>query len=297
MSNPVLNRMQDQWNATTPAGYPTMPGYEVGRGSQPLPPPSQVPSFEQRGYTASDMEGMERAYAGASADAVDRGQMTYDDVIVKSGIALGAVILGAVVGWGLFVVNPLYGLGAMAIGFLGGFILAMVNIFSRTIRPALVLAYSLVEGVALGALSAFMELSYPGIVIQALLATAAVFTVTLVLFTSGKVRNSPKLTRFLLIGLVGLIVYRLLNMVLVWTGVLSTSIDTMRVMGIPLGILVGVFAVFLGAISLIGDFDQIQQGVRAGAPAKFAWACAFGLMVTIIWMYTEMLRLLSLLRD
>lgn len=296
MSNPVLNRVQDQWNASTPAGYPTMPGYEVGRGTQTMPG-AHAPSYQQSGYNPADIAAMEQAYAGASADAVDRAQMTYDDVIVKSGIALGAVILGAAVGWGLFALNPLYGLGAMAIGFLGGFILAMVNIFSRTIRPAMVLAYSLVEGVALGALSAFMELSYPGIVIQALLATVAVFTVTLLLFTSGKVRNSPKLMRFLLIGLVGLIVYRLLNMVLVWTGVLSTSIDTMRVMGIPLGVLVGVFAVFLGAISLIGDFDQIQQGVRAGAPAKFAWACAFGLMVTIIWMYTEMLRLLSLLRD
>ena len=297
MSNPVLNRMQDQWNASTPAGYPTMPGYEVGRGTQTIPGGAHAPSYQQTGYSPADIAAMEQAYAGASADAVDRGQMTYDDVIVKTGIALAAVILGAVVGWGLFAINPLYGMGAMAIGFLGGFILAMVNIFSRTIRPALVLAYSLVEGVALGALSAIMELSYPGIVIQALLATAAVFTVTLVLFTSGKVRNSPKLARFLLIALVGLIVYRLLNMVLVWTGVLSTSIDNMRIMGIPLGLAVGIFAVILGAISLIGDFDQIQQGVRVGAPAKFAWACAFGLMVTIIWMYTEMLRLLSLLRD
>ncbi len=240
---------------------------------------------------------MEHAYTGAPADAVDRGQMTYDDVIIKTAISLGAVILGAALGWFLFALNPAFGLAAMAVGFLGGFVLAMVNIFSRTIRPALVLAYALVEGLALGALSAVMELAYPGVVIQALLATAAVFTVTLVLFSSGKVRNSPKLMRFMLIGMVGLIVYRLLNMVLVWTGVLSTSVDNMRIMGIPLGLAVGVFAVILGAISLIGDFDQIQQGVRAGAPAKFAWACAFGLMVTIIWMYTEMLRLLAILRD
>ncbi|WP_254872949.1 Bax inhibitor-1/YccA family protein [Schaalia sp. Marseille-Q2122] len=261
------------------------------------PAPARKPPPPSSAYNPADIEAMEHAYTGAPADAVDRGQMTYDDVIIKTAISLGAVILGAALGWFLFALNPAFGLAAMAVGFLGGFVLAMVNIFSRTIRPALVLAYALVEGLALGALSAVMELAYPGVVIQALLATAAVFTVTLVLFSSGKVRNSPKLMRFMLIGMVGLIVYRLLNMVLVWTGVLSTSVDNMRIMGIPLGLAVGVFAVILGAISLIGDFDQIQQGVRAGAPAKFAWACAFGLMVTIIWMYTEMLRLLAILRD
>ena len=142
------------------------------------------------------------------------------------------------------------------------------------------------------------EFRYPGIVIQALIATAAVFAVTLALFSSfGKVRNSPKLQKFVLIALAGIIAYRLLAWILTWTGAVAAHPDTITVMGLPLGAVVGVVAVLIGAMSLIGDFDQIQQGVRQGVPARFAWMCAFGLMVTIVWMYTEILRLLSYFRD
>ena len=135
---------------------------------------------------------------------------------------------------------------------------------------------------------------YPGIVAQAFIATLAVTGITLVLFTSGKVRNSPKLAKFTLIGILALLLTRIANAVLVAFGVMS-PIDTIYVKGIPLGVVVSLIAVVLATLSLIGDFDTVKQGVERGAPVQFAWYCAFGIMVTVVWMYVEILRILSIL--
>ena len=306
MANPVFNRLESEWEqeARTPAGYPTMPGYrpgEAGTGANPRTAYADQAAAAQAARTAGaptfDQRAMEQAYSAPAADAVDRGRMTYDDVIMKTGISFGLLVVAAMVAWWMTVANPGVGVALMGVGFLLGFVLAMVNIFSRTIRPALVLAYAAAEGVALGGLSAVFEQTYPGIVAQALVATVAVFGVTLALFASGRVRNSSKLTRFTLIALIGILVYRLLDWVLVLTGLVGTSTSNMTFMGIPLGVAVGLLAVLVGAACLIQDFDQAKVGVEMGAPAKYAWSCAFGLMVTVVWMYIEILQLLARLRD
>lgn len=311
MSNPVLNKLSTHWQHTTPAGYPTMPGYQVGtptpsstyQGSTPYPAQAPSPSYPQAGYPQSSQPGsynmgdFECSYNAPAADAVDRGSMTYDDVIIRSATLLAVLIGTAAVSWGLMYVSPGLSALSMLVGGVAALVLALINIFSSTIHPALIVAYAAAEGLALGGLSVIFEFRYPGIVIQALLATAAVFAVTLMLFSSGKVRHSPKMQKFVLIALFGIIAYRLLAWVLTLTGVVATHPDTLTIMGLPLGAVVGVVAVLIGAMSLIGDFDQIQQGVARGVPARFAWMCAFGLMVTIVWMYTEILRLLSYFRD
>ena len=306
MANPVFNRLESEWEqeARTPAGYPTMPGYrpgEAGTGADPRTAYADQAASAQAARTAGaptfDQRAMEQAYSAPAADAVDRGRMTYDDVIMKTGISFGLLVVAAMAAWWMTLANPGVGVALMGVGFLLGFVLAMVNIFSRTIRPALVLAYAAAEGVALGGLSAVFEQTYPGIVAQALVATVAVFGVTLALFASGRVRNSSKLTRFTLIALIGILVYRLLDWVLVLTGLVGTSTSNMTFMGIPLGVAVGLLAVLVGAACLIQDFDQAKVGVEMGAPAKYAWSCAFGLMVTVVWMYIEILQLLARLRD
>ncbi len=306
MANPVFNRLESEWEqeARTPAGYPTMPGYrpgEAGTGANPRTAYADQAAAAQAARTAGaptfDQRAMEQAYSAPAADAVDRGRMTYDDVIMKTGISFGLLVVAAMAAWWMTLANPGVGVALMGVGFLLGFVLAMVNIFSRTIRPALVLAYAAAEGVALGGLSAVFEQTYPGIVAQALVATVAVFGVTLALFASGRVRNSSKLTRFTLIALIGILVYRLLDWVLVLTGLVGTSTSNMTFMGIPLGVAVGLLAVLVGAACLIQDFDQAKVGVEMGAPAKYAWSCAFGLMVTVVWMYIEILQLLARLRD
>ena len=281
-----------------------MPGYrpgEAGTGANPRTAYADQAAAAQAARTAGaptfDQRAMEQAYSAPAADAVDRGRMTYDDVIMKTGISFGLLVVAAMAAWWMTLANPGVGVALMGVGFLLGFVLAMVNIFSRTIRPALVLAYAAAEGVALGGLSAVFEQTYPGIVAQALVATVAVFGVTLALFASGRVRNSSKLTRFTLIALIGILVYRLLDWVLVLTGLVGTSTSNMTFMGIPLGVAVGLLAVLVGAACLIQDFDQAKVGVEMGAPAKYAWSCAFGLMVTVVWMYIEILQLLARLRD
>ena len=314
MANPVFNRLESEWKETTPAGYPSMPGYQPARGSAAQGSPSfpqtdarhpygaapragagagtQLPAYDQRA-----LDEAERAYAAPSADAVDRGRMTYDDVVVKTALLFGILVIGAAFSWYLTTTVPGVGAAAMGIGFLAGFVLAMVNIFSRTIRPALIVAYAAAQGLALGGLSAVMESVYQGIVVQALVATIAVFGTTLALFASGKVRNSPKLMRFTLIALIGILVYRLLDWILALTGVVDGGLSGYTVMGLDLGLVVGLVAVLIGALCLIGDFDQAKVGVAAGVPAKFAWSCAFGMMVTVVWMYVEILNVLAYLRQ
>lgn len=310
MSNPVFSRLERQWQDTTPAGYPAMPGYTPGRadapGDQSARYPYGVPGAQQApgagrqtrpappAYDQRALDQAEAAYRGPSADAVDQGRLTYDDVVIKTAILFAVLVAGAAASWWATLRDPALGMGLMLGGLLVGFVLAMVNSFSRTIRPALVVAYGAAEGVALGALSAVMESLYPGIVIQAVVATVAVFAVTLALFASKKVRNTPKLARFTLIALLGILAYRVLSMILSAVGFLPPAgFDGYTLLGMPLGVAVGVFAVLIGALCLIQDFDQARVGVERGVPRVFAWACAFGLMVTIVWMYVEILSLLA----
>ena len=315
MTNPVFSKMERDWSRadSTPAGYPAMPGYQPTNAQSagttvvdPVRYPYAQPEAStygtqaQGGYAGapsvdpSVYADLQQAYQAPSADAVDRGRMTYDDALMKTGISFLILLLGAAPAWFLAAMNPSLGIFAMGLGALIAFILAMVNSFSKTIRPGLIMAYAFAEGVSLGALSSFMEMMYPGIVAQAFIATLAVTGITLVLFTSGKVRNSPKLAKFTLIGILALLVTRIANAVLVAFGAMS-PIDTIYVKGIPLGVVVSLIAVVLATLALIGDFDTVKQGVERGAPVQFAWYCAFGIMVTVVWMYVEILRILSIL--
>lgn len=300
MANPVMNSLEQTFDRT-PAGYPTMPGYQPGQ--QHADSASDTGAQFARGQAAAqqyqNFERLEEAYRAPAADAVDRGRMTYDDVIVKTGILFGLLVVAAAVSWVVTMANPAIGGVVMMGGAIVGFILAMINIFKKQINPTLVMAYAVAEGVFLGSLSSVMEFVYPGIVIEAVIATVAVVGTTLALFASGKVRNSPKMQRFVLIGLIGIIVFRVLSMILSATGVVTApmGVASMTIMGIPLGIIVGVVAVLLGAMALIGDFDIAQKGVQGGVPSIFAWRVGFGIMVTVIWLYVEILRILAILRD
>ena len=188
--------------------------------------------------------------------------------------------------------------GLYLVGALVGFALGMVNIFKRRVSPPLILAYSGFEGLALGAISGKLDSLYPGIAVQAVIGSLAVFSVALFLFRSGKVRATPKSVRFLIYAMIGLIVYSLINIVLMATGVLTNQwgMDGLEVMGIPLGAIIGVLAIGMAGFSLIVDFTEIEDAIRGGADEKHSWTSAFGLMVTLVWLYMEILRLLAILR-
>ncbi len=251
----------------------------------------QTPQQAQGGMTPEQLQYM---YDRPTASPVDTDRMSYEDTIVKTLLAFGVLVVGAVAGWNL---PP----AVWVVGALVGFVLALVNTFKKKPSPGLILTYAFFEGLFVGGISNYFQTAFPeadGIVAQAVFGTLGVFFVTLLLFRSGKVRATPKATRFFLIAMVGYMAFSLVNLVLMWTGVTQSAFGLMGVtlFGIPLGVLIGIFVVVMAAYSLILDFDQIKTGVERGAPRIYGWSAAFGIVMTVIWLYVEILRMIAILR-
>ncbi len=255
----------------------------------PAPPPA--PTAEQQQTMTA--EQLQELYSRASAGPVETERMSYDDVIMKTGLTLGVVAIGAVIGW----FNPILGI----VGALVGIVLAFVNIFKRTPSAPLVIAYAAFQGLAVGAISYFVEIGFrqPGIVLQALTGTALVFVVTLLLFRSGKVRESKRATKVFMIAGIAYVAFSLVNLVVMVTGVNQDpwGLRSAEIFGIPLGLIIGPIVILMAAYSLVMDFTDIKRGVDAGAPRNYAWRAVFGLVLTIVWLYLEILRFLSILRQ
>ena len=279
-ANPYPNRAQAPNQAPGPWG--PQPG--AGQATAP------APGYDQQ------FASVEQSFYGPSAGSMQTGRMTYDDVIMKSVGVLAVVVGVAVASW--FIVPDAMKVPAMIVGLIGGLVLGLVNAFKREPSPGLILAYAALEGVFLGMISGVFEMLWPGIVVQAVLATFITFGVTLALFKSGKVRVTPKFTRFLMIGMISYGIFCLVNLGIMWFTDMGGAfgVRSIEIMGLPIGVVIGLVAVVLAAMSLIMDFDAIQRGVQSGAPRKYAWAAAFGLTVTLIWLYIEFLRILAILR-
>lgn len=234
-------------------------------------------------------------------ESTDAGVMTVEDTIAKTGLNFAIAVVTAIVGWMLVAANPAVGWTVTGIAALVGFGLAMANIFKREPSAPLVLAYSAAQGVTLGAFSMVYETIYPGIVMQALIATFAVFGVTLALFASGKVRASARATKIFMIAIFGYLAYSIVNVFVMLFGGAGGNpfgLDgSVELFGIPLGVILGVLVTIMAAYSLVLDFDMIQQGVRNHAPKKFGWTGAFGIMVTMIWLYMNILRMIAIARS
>ena len=221
--------------------------------------------------------------------------MSVETTIQKSAVSFGLLVVGAALGWVTTESMPFLWIGAGIVGF----VLALVNIFKKEPSPALVLAYAGVQGIFVGGISAFYEAQFPGIVGQAVIATLVVVGVTLALFASGKIRASKKATKIFLIAMVGYAVFSLVNFGLMIFGVTDNAfgLRSEEIFGIPIGLILGVLVVIMAAYSLVLDFDFIQQGVRNRAPKKYEWSGVFGIMVTVIWLYLEILRFLAIARN
>lgn len=230
-------------------------------------------------------QALQDLYSQPSASPMQTGRMTYADVINKTVLCLGLVVIGAVIGWQI----P----ALMLVGALVGLVLGLVNSFKREPSPVLIMLYAGFEGLFLGGISRVFNDQWDGIAVQAVLATLSVFAVTLVLYRSGKYRATPKMTKMFMIAMIGYGLFSLLNFILMITGVADGAFG-LRSGG--LGLAIGALAVLLATYALVMDFTSISEGVRHGAPAKMAWAGAFGLTVTLIWLYVEILRILAILR-
>lgn len=304
MANPVMNSIVKDWSTqqTTPAGYPAMPGYQPAAQQAQNPYAGatnpygvqQGQAYGPQGAYADQMASYEAMMNAPAADAVDRGAMTYDDVVVKSLMCFGLLLVGAVAGW-------MTGIVAMGVALVLFFASCAVTLglglfiqFSKKIRPAAIIAYSLIQGFTLGVISYTFEAYFPGIVVTAVLATLVVIGTTLAAFMMGFVRNSSTLTRVAGIGSVAFFFYYLVSFALSVTGLVDmTAVRNTTIFGIPLGVIIGVLAVFIGVLCLVRDFDAVKVGVASNVPEKYSWLCAFAIMTDVIWMYLEILRILS----
>jgi uncharacterized YccA/Bax inhibitor family protein len=267
-NNPVFNRMPEFKDSS---GYATF-DERAGRGA-----PAGAAATQ-----AASAQTLEEMYRGPSAGPVETGRMTYDDVVMKTAALFGVLLVGAAVGW--FVAPRLW-----IIGMFVGLGLGLVNAFKREPSPALILAYGAAQGLFLGGISLAFETQFNGIVVQAVIATLGTFAVMLALYKSGKIRVTPKFTRIMIFAIGGYAVFCLANLVMVFA-------FGQNLRGGALGLLIGAVGAVLAALSLTLDFDFVDRGVRQGIPARYAWTAAFGLAVTLIWLYIEFLRILAILR-
>lgn len=247
-------------------------------------------------------DDLESIYARPAATGHDTGRMTMRDalnaitatlgiiVVVGGAVTLAPFALGVVAGDQGAQAGIAVGIGAMILGLIGSTVFALVNSFKRTPSAFCVLAYALFEGLMLGGLSSMFERIYPGIVVQAVLATLATAATVLVLFRVGVLRTSPRLTKIFMIAMVAYMLFCLV------------SIGASLIAGVDLrsgllGLVIGAIAVVMASYSLVMDLEDVQRGVSNGVPRVYAWRCAFGLAATLVWMYVEILRILSIFRN
>lgn len=244
---------------------------------------------------------------GETPGQVDQGRMTIDSVVQKTAISIALVFAAAFATW--YVIGDVYttdsfgrtvtddaALGTattlMIVGSGAAFLLSLVNSFKRVISPALVMAFALFEGVALGAISKFFDASFgDGIITQAVLGTFAAFAGTLAAYKFFDIKVGAKFRTFVMAGVLGMVGLGLLSLVLSFFGI-QTGLFGFG----ALGLVMSFVGLALGVFMLILDFDFVENGVAAGLPERESWRAAFGLTVSLVWIYTNLLRILAILR-
>ena len=274
-SNPVFRRSEG-FNGRSASGM-SYPAY----GTQTADP-----------YT----QGQQGAPSSTHTDLGAGGRMTIDTVVQKTGMTLGLVILAAAATWVLTPVPDSESIGSLyALAMFGavvGFGLSLVNSFKKIVSPALVLAYAVVEGIFVGAFSKALEATFgDGLVIGAVLGTVAAFAGTLAAYKIFNITVSPTFRKWVIAAMFGFVALSLLDFVLQFFGA-SFGFNGFG----PMGLLSSVVGLGLGVLLLILDFDYVERGIAAGLPERESWRAAFGLTVTIIWIYIELLRIMAILR-
>ncbi|MEJ6547941.1 Bax inhibitor-1/YccA family protein [Corynebacterium sp. USCH3] len=260
----------------------------------------------QQGYQSAgeqwgqqDQQGMAYQQSpnyGASTSASDR-PMTIDDVVTKTGITLAVIVVLAAVNFMIGQSNPSLAMGLTFVGAIGGLIAVLVSAFGKKYgSPVVTLVYAAFEGLFVGGFTYMFTDVYisetanaGAMIFQAVLGTIGVFVGMLVVYKTGAIRVTPKFTKMLVGAMIGVLVLVLGNFVYsLFTGEASMLRD-----GGPIAIIFSLVCIGLAALSFLADFDQADKLIRAGAPSRYAWGVALGLAVTLVWLYTEILRLLS----
>jgi uncharacterized YccA/Bax inhibitor family protein len=276
-SNPILSK-QDAFTPAAPQyGQRGSAQYGPGQGF------AQYPG--QQGYADP--------YGQAPTKAPE-GRMTFDDVVTKTAVTMVVLVLAAALAWNL--IPPSLYFPGMILSGLVGFVVVMIVSFRRVVSPPLVLAYAAIEGVFIGMISKVFEAQYTGIVAQAVVATFFAAGATLAAYKFFNIRVTAKFQKIVIISTIAFAALMLANFIFS----LITGGPGLRG-GIagpvsPLALGISAIAIVLAVLNLVLDFDYIEKGVQMGAPARESWRGAFGLTVTMVWLYIEMLRLISYIR-
>ncbi|MFG3286366.1 Bax inhibitor-1/YccA family protein [Streptomyces sp. NPDC048111] len=284
-SNPVFSRRGFSRDNGY-AGFNTAQSPQAGGN-----PYAQAPTnpYATNPYAQQDTQ------QGAPQAPARSGVMTIDDVVSRTAITLGTVVAGAVVAWLALPVDAAnigksYGIAIGAA--LIAFVLAMVQSFKRTPVPALIIGYAAFEGVFLGVISSAVTTHVSaGAVPQAVLGTMAVFAGVLIAYKTRLIRVNRRFTGFVMAAAIGFMLLMLVNLLFSAIG----GGDGLGFRSGGLGILFGIIGILLGACFLALDFKQVEDGITYGAPREESWLAAFGLTMTLVWIYLEALRLISIL--
>ena len=282
-SNPVFDRIDKE----SRRGY-------AGFGRAP-----QQPTTSWGANDAMSQRQLEDLYNGPSAGPVQTGRVTIDDVIMKTASLFAILLVFAFVGWNLPVQMQMVGLlGGIAVTLVLGLVIA----FKKTISVPLILLYAVAEGVFVGVISNVYHDAFPlqqgqgalqGIVPQAVMGTLAVFAGMLVAYKAGVVKVTEKFRRVVTFAVMGYAIFALFNFLYAWIGNHPFGLGGTGMLGFGISI----FAIGLASLMLAVDFDSIDRAVAAGAPQKYSWLLAHGLVVTLVWLYLEILRLLGRMRS
>ncbi|GGL46242.1 membrane protein [Microlunatus endophyticus] len=286
-SNPVLSR-RDAFTPAPAQGQSPFIGQQADQyAGQPF----------GYGQQYGQQYGQPSGQASYGVQAPPEGRMTFDDVITRTAITMAVLVAAAVVSWWSIsagLVPPAVMLPAMLLSALVGFITAFVVTVRHRVSPPLVLVYSAIQGVFIGMLSRLFESLYDGIVGQAVIGTFVAAGVTLAVYKIFNVRVTSTFRKVVIIATAGFAVTMLINLVFALFGI------DLGLRGVgnfsALSVLFSAIGVTLAVLNLVLDFDYIERGVRMGAPASRSWLGAFGLTVTMVWLYVEILRILSYFR-
>ena len=231
------------------------------------------------------------AYGQPAPPAAPSRYLTLDDVVTRSVVLLGTLLLAAGIAW--FAVPDSAVGGVVAIGFIGALVLGLYMAFSGKANAVTTVTYAALEGLALGGISELFNRQWPGIVVQAVTGTIMVAGGVLVVYKTGAVRVTPRFTKIVFAATLGVVGLMLVNLI---AGIFTPGGLGLRDASNPvIAIGFSLLCIVIAASNLIMDFDMIEQSVRRGVDEKVGWYLSWGLLVTLVWLYLEILRLLSYL--
>jgi len=219
--------------------------------------------------------------------------MTLDDVVQRTGAMLLTILAAGAVSWAFTSESLSAAMPLLLVGLMGGLGLGLFMAFTGRANAVLCLTYSVFEGLLLGAISKVFELRYPGIAVQAITGTVMVAAAMLFVYKIGAIRVTPRMTRIVIAATIGAFGLMLVNLI----AYLFTPDGLGLRSGGPLAIVFSLVCIGIAAMNLVIDFDVVERGIRNGADQKYAWYASFGITVTLVWLYIEILRLLGYMRD